>query len=56
MNDISRMRNNIAVSQLAMFDGYLRRRGKNLEGLIKNYYEKHLKEVYGYPAPSLSMP
>lgn len=56
MNDISRMRNNIAVSQLAMFDGYLRRKGKNLEGLIKKYYEEHLKEYYGYPAPSLSMP
>lgn len=56
MNDMFRMKNNIAVSQLAMFDNYLRRKGKTLEEIMKSYYEKHFKENYGYPAPDLSFP
>ena len=56
INDMFRLHNSMAVSKLALFDGYLRRRGKSIEGLIKNYYEVYLKERYGYPAPILSMP
>lgn len=56
MNGMFRMKNNIAVSQLAMFDSYLRRKGKTLEEIMKSYYEKHFKENYGYPALNLSFP
>lgn len=56
MNDAFRMKNNIAVSQLAMFDAYLRRKGKRLEDLIKDYFEKHFKEDYGFPCLPLNMP
>lgn len=56
INDMFRLHNSMAVSKLALFDGYLRRRGKSIEGLIKKYYEVYLKERYGYPAPTLSMP
>lgn len=56
MNDIFRMKNNIAVSQLAMFDSYLRRRGKTLERLIKHYYEEHFRIDYGFPSLALNMP
>lgn len=56
MNSAFRMKNNIAVSQLAMFDAYLRRKGKRLEELIKDYFEKHFKEDYGFPGLPLNMP
>lgn len=56
MNNMFRMKNNIAVSQLAMFDNYLRRKGKTLEEIMKSYYEKHFKKEYSYPAPNLSFP
>lgn len=56
MNSWFRMKNNIAVSQLALFDAYLRRRGKSLEFLIKAYFESHFKDDYGFPGLSLNMP
>lgn len=56
MNDTFRMKNNIAVSQLAMFDTYLRKKGKRLEDLIKDYFEKHFREDYGFPSLPLNMP
>lgn len=56
MNDIFRMKNNIAVSQLAMYDSYLRRRGKTLEKLIKYYFEDHFRKDYGFPSLALNMP
>lgn len=56
MNDMFRMKNSIAVSQLAMFDSYLRRKGKTLEEIMKSYYEEYFKEDYGYPALDLSFP
>lgn len=55
INDFFRMKNNIAVSQLAMFDAYLRRKGKTLEAIIKSYYETHFEQAYGYPSMSLSL-
>ena len=56
MNDTFRIKNNIAVSQLAMFDSYLRRKGKRLEDLIKVYFEKHFREDYGFPSLPINMP
>lgn len=56
MNSAFRMKNNVAVSQLAMFDTYLRRKGKRLEELIKDYFEKHFKEDYGFPSLPINMP
>lgn len=56
MNSMFRMKNNIAVSQVALFDYYLRRRGKRMEDLIKSYFEKHFKADYGFPCLPLSMP
>lgn len=55
INDFFRMKNNIAVSQLAMFDAYLRRKGKSLETIIKSYYENHFKQAYGFPSISLNL-
>lgn len=56
MNQMFRMKNNMAVSKLAMFDSYLRRKGKTLEGLIKRYFEKHFNDDYGFPSLKLNMP
>lgn len=50
VNDYFRLKNNIAFSQLIMFDNYLHRRGKCIESLIKNYYEVHFKNDYRYPS------
>ena len=55
INNFFRMKNNIAVSQLAMFDAYLRGRGKSLEVIIKSYYENHFKNAYGFPSMSLNL-
>ena len=56
VNDYFRLKNNIAFSQLIMFDNYLHRRGKCIESLIKNYYEVHFKNDYRYPSQTLSLP
>lgn len=56
VNDYFRLKNNIAFSQLIMFDNYLHRRGKSIDFLIRNYYEIHFKNDYGYPSHTLSLP
>lgn len=56
MNDHFRLKNDIAVSKIALFDKYLRRRGSRLEDVMKLYYEEYFKQEYGYPAPSLNFP
>ena len=56
VNDYFRLKNNIAVSQLMMFDNYLHKRGTCVESLIRNYYEVHFKNDYGYPSHALSLP
>ena len=39
-----------------MFDNYLHKRGTCVESLIRNYYEVHFKNDYGYPSHALSLP
>lgn len=56
VNDYFRLKNDIAVSQLMMFDNYLHKRGTCVESLIRNYYEVHFKNDYGYPSHALSLP
>ena len=48
--------NNLAVINTNMYSRVLPAMGNRLESLVKDFYENHFKEDYGYPALRLVLP
>ena len=56
MNQSCQIRNNLALANINLYSIMLPTIGKRLESLVKNFYEKHFKEDYGYPTLQLTLP
>ena len=54
-NQMFDYKNKIALAQLSLYIHYLKPRGKTLELLLKNYFENHFRNEYGYPSPQLNL-
>ena len=56
INQSCQIRNNLALANINLYSQMLPTIGKRLESLVKNFYEKHFKEDYGYPTLQLTLP
>lgn len=56
MNHSCRLNNNLALANINLYSRVLPAMGDRLESLVKNFYENHFKEDYGYPALQLALP
>lgn len=56
MNQSCQLNNNLALANINLYLRVLPAMGDRLESLVKNFYENHFKEDYGYPALQLVFP
>lgn len=56
MNHSCRLNNNLALANIYFYSQMLPTIGDRLELLVKNFYENHFKENYGYLALQLTFP
>ena len=56
MNLCCQIYNNLAVINTNLYSRVLPAMGNRLESLVKDFYENHFKEDYGYPALRLVLP
>lgn len=56
MNYRCRLNNDLALANINLYSRVLPAMGDRLESLVKNFYENHFKEDYGYPALQLVLP
>ena len=56
MNQSCRLKNFFALANTNLYSRVLPAMECRLESLVKNFYENHFKEYYGYPALQLALP
>lgn len=56
MNHSCQISNKLALANTSFYSQVLPTMGQRLESLVKNFYENHFKEDYGYPALQLVLP
>lgn len=56
MNQICQFNNHLALANIHLYSQKLLAVGKRLENLVKNFYENHFKNDYGYPTLPLTLP
>lgn len=56
MNHSCQINNNLAIVNTNLYSRVLPAMGNRLESLVKDFYENHFKEDYGYPALQLALP
>lgn len=56
MNQSCQISNNLALANTSLYSRMLSTMGQRLESLVKNFYEKHFKNDYGYPTLQLTLP
>lgn len=56
MNRSCQFSNNLALANTNLYSQMLSTMGQRLESLVKNFYEKHFKNDYGYPTLQLTLP
>ena len=56
INTAFRYRAAVSLLQMQGLYGTLNADGRSVEGAVKDFYERHLKEEFGYPSTALSLP